>query len=231
MNIVKLLRQRATGGGASPLLTDLAAYWKLDETSGTRFDSVGTNNLTENGSVGSTLGKIGNAATGFSTTDYLVNTSTVGQITGDWTATCWFRTGSDINTNQGIVCRTTTTANDVEYLLDIFSNNVRFVLSTSSGIYVAQTPIATNTTYFVASWYDGTNINISLNDGAVTSTAAPGIPVQLFGSELTVGLRLDDSRPFLGDWIDEVGIWNRVLTSGEITQLYNGSAGLTYPFS
>jgi hypothetical protein len=31
--------------------------------------------------------------------------------------------------------------------------------------------------------------------------------------------------------IDEVGIWNRALSSSEITQLYNSGSGLTYPFT
>lgn len=30
--------------------------------------------------------------------------------------------------------------------------------------------------------------------------------------------------------IDEVGVWNRALTSTEVTQLYNSGAGFTYPF-
>jgi hypothetical protein len=30
--------------------------------------------------------------------------------------------------------------------------------------------------------------------------------------------------------VDEVGVWNRVLTSAEVTQLYNSGAGLQYPF-
>lgn len=31
--------------------------------------------------------------------------------------------------------------------------------------------------------------------------------------------------------IDEIGVWNRVLTAQEVTQLYNGGAGKAYPFS
>ena len=31
--------------------------------------------------------------------------------------------------------------------------------------------------------------------------------------------------------LDEVGIWNRILTSGEQTQLYNNGIGKTYPFA
>lgn len=53
------------GGGAAtadPLLTGLKAYWKLDEASGTRSDSIGAYTLTDNNTVGSAVGKIGNAA-------------------------------------------------------------------------------------------------------------------------------------------------------------------------
>lgn len=31
--------------------------------------------------------------------------------------------------------------------------------------------------------------------------------------------------------IDETGVWSRVLVQAEVTQLYNGGAGLAYPFS
>lgn len=34
-----------------------------------------------------------------------------------------------------------------------------------------------------------------------------------------------------GGYIDEVGIWNRSLTTDEIKKLYNNGEGLTYPFS
>jgi hypothetical protein len=220
-----------SSGAASPLLTDLAAYWKLDETSGIRFDSAGTNNLTDNGGVGSVAGKIGNAATSFGTATYLSNSSTVGQVSGPLTVALWVNTGSDVTGNQVIISRATTSVSVVDYILDIFSSSIRYILYTSSGTYVAGATITTNTTYFVVFWYDGTNANISLNNGTVTSTASPGTPKQELGAELTLGIRLDSGRPFNGNWIDEVGIWNRVLTVTERSQLYNSGSGITYPFT
>ncbi len=48
---------------AHAALTDnLSAYWKLDEASGTRVDSAGSNDLTSNNSVGQAVGKLGNAS-------------------------------------------------------------------------------------------------------------------------------------------------------------------------
>ena len=32
-------------------------------------------------------------------------------------------------------------------------------------------------------------------------------------------------------YIDALYFWNRAITSGEVTQLYNGGAGLQYPFA
>lgn len=31
--------------------------------------------------------------------------------------------------------------------------------------------------------------------------------------------------------MDEIGIWSRIISAGEVTQLYNSGAGLAYPFS
>ena len=44
---------------ASPLLTNLVSYWKLDEASGTRADSHGTNHLTPSNAPVGAAGKIG----------------------------------------------------------------------------------------------------------------------------------------------------------------------------
>lgn len=44
------------------LSTNISAYWKLDEQSGTRFDSAGTNNLIDINTTGNIVGIRGNAA-------------------------------------------------------------------------------------------------------------------------------------------------------------------------
>jgi len=47
----------------NPGTTGLSAWWSLDETSGTRNDSHGSNHLTDNNTVGYTSGVKSNAAT------------------------------------------------------------------------------------------------------------------------------------------------------------------------
>jgi hypothetical protein len=65
---------------------------------------------------------------------------------------------------------------------------------------------------------------------------------QEVGVTLAVTAFPDNTSPFsIGTWpgiggqnflgeIDEVGIWSRALTSGEISDLYNSGSGLSYPF-
>src|SRR4051812_43478016 len=55
-------RQVTKAVAASPLLTNLASYWKLEEASGTRADEIGSQTLTDNNTVTQAVGKLGNAA-------------------------------------------------------------------------------------------------------------------------------------------------------------------------
>ena len=48
-------------------------------------------------------------------------------------------------------------------------------------------------------------------------------------SNFKFGCYYNDTSPFLGIG-DELAVWNRVLTAGEKTSLYNGGLGLQYPF-
>lgn len=73
-----------------PLLVDLVSYWSLDEASGSRNDSHGSNHLSAVNAVGSAEGVQGNAAM-LSTTAYLSaaddDTLRMGDV--DFTIACW----------------------------------------------------------------------------------------------------------------------------------------------
>lgn len=97
------LRTRGTAGGSGAVtsyLPGLAHWWKLEEASGSRADSIfGIAPLTQVGTVGSAAGKYGQAA--FFNTDvdsnYLITSSTIPLAQdvaggGPWTLSVWFRT-------------------------------------------------------------------------------------------------------------------------------------------
>jgi hypothetical protein len=95
--------------------------------------------------------------------------------------------------------------------------------------------VTTNTTYFVVAQYIRTSglgtINISVNNGIVyTSTLVGSAPARYDGTTFDL---LDSSTylPQSGNTnIDEVMVWQRNLSTSEITSLYNSGSGFVYPF-
>jgi hypothetical protein len=87
---------------------------------------------------------------------------------------------------------------------------------------------ATNTWYFIAAGYDLTNLWIKVNNSAkdtMTNSAAHfSIPFTLGGCANGGGLYFNGS-------IDEAGVWNRTLTTNEITFLYNSGKGTHFPWA
>jgi hypothetical protein len=213
-----------SSAAASPLLTDLVAYWKLDETSGTRFDSAGTNNLTDNGGVGSTIGIQGNAAE-FSGSNSL-DAGTSLQPAGDFTFCCWVN--PDTLNGNAVAANWTDTSNRA-WAIDTFSGPLRFYVYGSSGSTVLDTGVSLSTVSWslVVAWLDTTagKIYCQINNGTIYDDNFTGSLFQ--AGEFTLGKR---ESLFYDGLMDEVGLWERVLTPAERTQIYNGGAALTFPF-
>jgi hypothetical protein len=221
----------------SSLLTDLVAYWKLDDV--TWLDSVGSANLTNNSGVAVGLPKLGAGSAQFDGSNYLslANRSEV-QITGDFTIACWVRFGTINSTRQMIASKDNLGAREYTLFLDL-DNAIRWNVNAGTIISTEWTATAiANTWYFVVATYRASDYRISLSVNAGTPVTTTGSStVVTTASQFEIGARqyagIEDyvsnsSR------IDEVGIWKRVLTDGsggEVQQLYNGGAGLTYPFA
>ena len=227
---------------ANAFLTNLAAYWTADETSGNRADSVGSNTLTDNNTVGSAAGVLSNAAQFVAAnSEYLSHISNSDLQMGDvgFTLSAWAKVTSTAAI-QVIASKYNTTADEREYALLFEDSPSRFTwrISTdgTSGALVnaSVTPgtFSTSAFYHLLAWHDpdANLIGLSVNDGtpvtaSVSGGSFVGSSVFALGALVAVsaGSLLDGS-------IDEVGIWKRVLTAEERTFLYNGGAGRTYPF-
>jgi hypothetical protein len=248
MNIVKLLRQRATGAAASSLLTDLVSYWRLDETSGTRFDSVSTNNLSNNNTVGFAIGKIGNAASFVrANNEYLSSSSSAFDIAAneDFALSFWYRgTGTPSpNTNEIILGKGKGILGDPNggWALNLQQSPQRFQVgfNDASGSLVTGTGL---TNYNDGAWHH-IAINFDRSGDAVLivdgNTGTPDVTLDISSHTGAVAAVFDFFLArfatsvginFSGE-LDELGFWKgRILTNTEITQLYNSGAGLTYPF-
>jgi hypothetical protein len=216
-----------SGGGASSLLTGLVSYWNLNEPNGIRSDSAGTNNLTDNGGVGSTIGKQGNAAD-FDGTNYL-STALDGTTLTAVSIALWFRADDITTANlEGVLswARTGRRTDDNPFIiLQLDSGN--FQVYVDQGYQFIVGSLTNNTWYHTVLIYNGTDWKLYL-DGGLAGTYTGGIGTFIRNAN-TVYVGSGFNNQFPGD-IDEVGIWDRALAGSEITTLYNGGSGITYPF-
>jgi hypothetical protein len=216
------------------LLNTLISYWKMDEASGTRADSKGTNNLTDN-NVTSAPGIINNGASFIAANSaYLTHLSNTDlQLGGtNLTIALWCNVifgGAGV----GYILLSKDGTIDREYSIEFDGvNSVQFFIFTLGGyanVSVAAT-ISLGALQFVVAQFNNTTgqMLLSINGGTPVSVTTPGLVIVNGASPFFIGGRARLDTFFTGV-IDEVGIWKRLLTAGEITTLYNGGIGL--PFS
>jgi hypothetical protein len=92
------------------------------------------------------------------------------------------------------------------------------------------TVTSANTWYHAVFIADGTNLTVYVN-GVQQKQASFANNIS-YGSDATfiIGGRDAANYGCMNGILDEIAIWNRVLTADEITELYNNGAGKAYPF-
>lgn len=211
----------------------VGSYFKLDESSGNASDSVGSNTLTNTGSATYSSGKINNGVNFTATTMYLGNGSPANLPTGqqEFTMACWvnftnFSTARYFFSIGG-------TANNARACIRCDSSTAWFIDDNGVGTgFPAVSAMSTGTWYHIVYTYPGSgNVYTAYLNGTSIGTANNTRPPNLGTSNLSIGSgnNASNSANLVGS-MDEVGVWNRVLTTGEITSLYNSGTGLQYPF-
>lgn len=217
---------------------DLVAYWKMEESSGTRYDSFGSNNLTPISSVSQATGKIGYAGKFTPAQKLNINDNpNLSVNSSDFTITAWVYLDSKPSVG-GIIGRFDNAGANREYRLYYRGADSvdRFEFAVFNGATDATlvrsnnfgSP-ATGTWYFITVYSNnGKEIGISVNNGPF-DTAVTTINIPDTGASTVIGsTSYDSSENFWNGRIDEVGFWKRKLSSQEITKLYNSGNGLTY---
>lgn len=216
------------------LATNLIAYWKLNETSGSRADYKGGNTLSDNNTVTSNPGKQDVAAQfANASSEYLSIADNAALSTGNisFTLAGWFFLDSEYS-NFALAGKHETLG-EYEYLLYYDgADRFRFAVSstgTSTVEVIASNhgAVATNSWTFIAAWHDSVNdrICISVSNGTANCLVHSD-GVRNGTSPFQVG-RYAGGNYFAGR-ADELGFWKKVLTSQERTDLYNSGAGNTY---
>lgn len=222
-------------------LTDsLISHWKLNEASGTRDDSHSTNHLSDNNTVTSATGKVGDAGDFEAmNTEFLSLSDNAAMSTGatSFTFACWVQLESTGSENfSTILSKDTVASGHREYNLIYEKVANRFSFSAGrTGSTTVDSAIANNfgapslaTWYFIVAWYDRDldTVNIQVNNGTANSAAKTIDPPDGTGS-FFIG-KLGNNQFYWDGLIDSVSFWKRVLTSDEKTQLYNSGNGLDY---
>lgn len=218
------------------LSTNLVAYYALDESSGNAIDSLGSNDLTDNNTVGSGTGKVSGARHFTKASSQYFNhadnaTLSVGDI--DWSIIAWFNQDS---TGRMMIASKDTGSSGEWYLYINNSNLAVFEVYGASGFASGtslqastQGVLSTATWYMAAAVHDSINNQLLLSINAGTQDTAAHTAGILDG---TGDFRIaNDSfaEPFDG-LIDEVGIWKRTLSTTEISDLYNSGSGRNYAY-
>ena len=241
------------------LLTNLSAYWKLDETSGTRYDETANNNdLTDNNTVGYEAGRVNTAAdfnAGNSESLSIADNSHISLNGTSFSICFWAKVHR--NGQQPLICKSARPYSIVAESANEFSiwqyrsrgQNKNWVITGSgngfhSGHFLDIGNSQGDDRYgfgcFVHDnsagtgiWYSGPVVDedpTELFRFPDTPVTGSGMfPISATSNALRFGTSIATSH-FLDGAIDEVGIWKRVLTETEVRLLYNYGNGTTYPF-
>lgn len=206
------------------LLDNLVSYWRLDEASGTRADAHGSNDLTDNNTVGSTTGLLGNAASFIGANNESLSSAAAGLKPTTGSYSFWFRSNAaSPDTFRGVIGR--------EGAIFIFIYGTTSVLRIyglgSEGVMIdAGTGWQDGQWHHVVLTFDlGVTNGVKLYiDGVSAGTSTWNTDS---ANGLSIGSRSGFAQAYTGD-MDEIGVWSRVLTVDDVAELFNGGAGLDY---
>lgn len=216
------------------LLADmLVSAWVLEEPSGVRRDSIGTNHLSDHNTVGTRQGVTGLAASFIRANSEYLSVDDNSQLdfsVNPFTICAWVQL-DDLAATQRII--TKSAASNLEFFIyyNLSSNRFLFQLSTD-GVNLNYSAQATNFgAPTVGQWnlltcYRSVSkgkIGIQINDGTPNETTFTGSIWNGSGQ-----LRLSDVSSPLNGGLDSVLLFNDVLSVEQVKWLYNLGNGRSF---
>ena len=224
----------------NPTKANLISWWKLDETSGTRYDAHGSNDLSDINTVGYAAGKKGNAANfTAANTEYLKidDNASLSFANESFTIVSWCKFKTVAAAGQVILGKWDYGYGKNEYVLLKLGSEYQLSFVVSSGgagdIIVRATTfgnVSTNTWYFVACIHDSANdkATIYVNDKSDSANYSSGCNDNTAPFAIGAQFNKGSATSLLNGYVDETAMWRRALTADEISWLYNSGSGRTY---
>jgi len=217
------------------LSSNLESWWKLEESSGSRVDDAGANDLTDNNTVTRRTGIQGFCASfDKANSEYLSITDNASLSFGDeaLTISVWVKLTTKTS-DMGIVGKWDPGSSNQEYLLAYSSALGKFVFQVSTTgsdtvTVVGPAPV-TGTWYHIVAQHDPTANMIAIRtDHGTPVTKSHSGGIFDGAAKFIIGAVQNGLGAKYNGLIDEVGIWRRVLTGDEISTLYNSGSGISH---
>ena len=210
---------------AGPTLTGLAAYWSFDSSSNFNVPDVGGSTLTKgNGASWSASGKFGGALSLNGGSQSLYDTSSPSYLpvgNSSYTQSVWFKPDV-VSGTGGLVGWGDYGSSRRTNALRLYENSGGFRhywWGADLDCTGAQCPISTGTWYHVASTWDGTTRKLFVN-GVLKRSDTPGAN-NATAANFHIGKTC--CSEFFSGLIDDVAIYTRALSAGEVAELANSS--------
>lgn len=214
------------------LLTGITHYWNFTSnkvdliaswTPTTDTVSISSGSKIGNGCYfdGSTYFNLGSTSVNMATASFSISFHVyLLSLTNAYLFECWSTTPA----SRVLEIRISTTGAFIVAVCDGSDTTASFTIQTSGSGNLA----VINTWYhLVVTFNQNGNMVLYVNNVA-KGTKAVGVR-NIATTSLVVGKNYSTSA-YLNGYIDELGTWNRELTTGEVAALYNSGAGKQYPF-
>lgn len=246
MGGVMVVNSYRFSSGGTALLTSLAAYYSLEESSGTRADeTAGNADLTDNNTVTSATGKVGTAASFDSAnSEYLNNADPAAMTFGTQVSVSFWAYPTSLADNQTLVGKWEYSGGKTGSFVCLTAGGGTtlrvFVFADASDLGNNYSDfasvLANNTWVHIVVIYDGTEgtdtnrVKVYANGSLVARSGGGGsIPASMDDGDAEFMLgRISGLGWYWLGRIDEVGVWNRKLDGTDIGDLYNSGSGLPY---
>ena len=117
---------------------------------------------------------------------------------------------------------------DLSHVTDALEFGIRSGSNGDATIYASSTGVSDDEWHHIVGMWNGLHLKLFVDGIEVGTPTAWTYAQEYNGGEFKIGKR-STGLNFVGS-IDEVGVWNRALTSAEVIELYNSGAGITHPF-
>jgi hypothetical protein len=225
-----------------PKAGNLVAWWKLDEASGTRVNSVnpGTHDLQPVGTIQSVVGKLGNAATNFGAAAGVLKAphSPAFYVNQDFSIQSWVRIDANYFGQPVIGLLLTKKVVSPSPNYDFYfggasPNTISFSQNTGSGTIGGNFTLIEN--LVIGTWYQvivthnlqTKTFTLYLNNILQDTITYTGTLSTLPSGEIGLGSEPEMSSQEPARTIDDTAFWNAELDAADVAALYNGGAGIT----